>query len=107
MRYTGEPVVAPVKINAVTGGVKLEFATQLDKKSAEEISNYAIKTWALKRTRNYGSSHYDKKVIQLVKATLANDGARSGLFIMVFRIYRFAILTSTRAGLRSLGDRPF
>jgi len=74
IRYTGAPVVAPVKINAVKEGVRLEFATQLNREFAEDISNFSIKTWALKRTRNYGSDRYDIKEVKLRKAELKADG---------------------------------
>ncbi|MFY0654846.1 MAG: c-type cytochrome [Cyclobacteriaceae bacterium] len=74
VRYTGESVIAPVKINAIKSGVKIEFATQLNKQSAEDIASYSIKTWALKRTRNYGSDHYNEKAISISNAQLENDG---------------------------------
>ncbi|MFY0654024.1 MAG: c-type cytochrome [Cyclobacteriaceae bacterium] len=74
VRYTGQSVVAPVKINAIGEGVRLQFATELDKNSAQDISSYSIKTWALKRTRNYGSDHYYEKEITLSQATLNEDG---------------------------------
>ncbi|MFT7036713.1 MAG: cytochrome c5/glucose/arabinose dehydrogenase [Cyclobacteriaceae bacterium] len=81
VRYTGEPVVAPVQINATTDGVKLQFATELDKASVETLTNYAIKTWALKRTRNYGSKHYNEKEVKLEKAVLGEDSKTVMLFI--------------------------
>ncbi|MEQ6121222.1 DUF6797 domain-containing protein [Reichenbachiella sp. MALMAid0571] len=74
VKYTGEPVIAPVKVHAIKSGLKLVFATQLDKSSAENVSNYQISTWSLKRTSNYGSDHYDEKQVQVLRADLANDG---------------------------------
>ncbi|MDP4679541.1 MAG: hypothetical protein NWS46_04150, partial [Cyclobacteriaceae bacterium] len=82
IRFTGKPVVAPVKINAVREGVLLEFATILDKNSAENILNYSVKTWALKRTRNYGSKHYDEKELNVLRSELASDGKSVMLYIL-------------------------
>tara|TARA_B110000037_G_scaffold32158_1_gene38663 strand:- start:15447 stop:18155 length:2709 start_codon:yes stop_codon:yes gene_type:complete len=74
VRYNNKPVLAPLKVNALKNGMQLVFANQLDKSSAENIKNYAVKTWALKRTANYGSKHYDEKEIQVENAVLSEDG---------------------------------
>jgi cytochrome c5/glucose/arabinose dehydrogenase len=74
VRYNNKPVLAPLKVNALKNGMQLVFANQLDKSSAENIKNYAVKTWALKRTANYGSKHYDEKEIQVENSVLSEDG---------------------------------
>ena len=33
-----------------------------------------MSTWSLKRTRNYGSAHYDKKTLSVTKSQLSEDG---------------------------------
>ncbi len=74
IRVTGEPMDVPVGINASKKGVTLTFTDKLDKKSAEDIGNYTIKTWDLLRSRKYGSSHYNEKTLKLTKAVLSGDG---------------------------------
>jgi len=74
VRYTGEPVRLPVGLNATTSGVRLTFTEPLDRTSAENPANYQVKTWSLKRTKNYGSEHHDEKILAVAKATVSSDG---------------------------------
>jgi cytochrome c5 len=74
VRYTGKPTIAPIKINVKTKGISIEFSNELDPTSAENTSNYTVSTWSLKRTRNYGSTHYDEKTLSVTKTQLSEDG---------------------------------
>jgi hypothetical protein len=67
-------VLAPLKVNAIKNGMELVFASRLDKGSAENLKNYSVKTWALKRSANYGAKRYDEKEIQVEKVVLSEDG---------------------------------
>ena len=73
MRYTGEPAILPIEINALTTGMKLTFAAELDKTVAENVKNYSISTWRLVRSSEYGSDHYDERSIRVQAAELGDD----------------------------------
>lgn len=74
VRYTGEPLYLPIKMEALKAGMQLTFAEKMDKASVENIANYTITTWDLKRTRNYGSKRYNTKELEIEKVTLGDDG---------------------------------
>lgn len=76
LRYTGEPVYLPIELKARKGGVELTFSEPVDEETAVEIANYKLKTWTLKRTRNYGSKHYDEKSVAVTSVQLSKDGKR-------------------------------
>ncbi len=76
LRYTGEPVYLPVELKARKGGVELTFSEPVDVETAVEIANYKLKTWTLKRTRSYGSKHYDEKPVVVTSVKLSSDGKR-------------------------------
>jgi hypothetical protein len=73
LRYTGKPVHLPTGLNATKQGMKLTFSGELDPEAASEIRNYAVKTWSLKRTRNYGSRHFDEQPLKINSAKLSDD----------------------------------
>ena len=73
IRYTGKPAHLPVGLNAKKNGMRITFSDQLDANSASDAGNYSVKVWALKRTANYGSKHYNEHSIQVVAAMLSND----------------------------------
>ncbi|MDB5387573.1 MAG: heme-binding protein [Planctomycetaceae bacterium] len=74
IRYTGQPVYVPVKIEAVRTGIKLKMTGELDAESVRDRTNYSIQTWSLKRTADYGSKHYDEKKLRVTAARLDRDG---------------------------------
>ena len=74
IRYTGKPLNLPVKMEAFTDGMKLIFSDKIDPVSANNISNYTINTWELKRTRNYGSKRYNQQTLPIEKVSLSADG---------------------------------
>lgn len=73
MRYTGKSVHLPVGLAANREGMAITFSGPLDRGSATDPGNYAVKTWSLKRSAEYGSEHYDEKSSQVVSADLLND----------------------------------
>lgn len=81
VRYTGQPVHLPVRLNATADGVKIGFSDQVDPVAATDVSNYSVKTWDLKRTKNYGSKHFNEQELEVEIATLANDGQTVQLVI--------------------------
>ena len=74
LRYTGEPVHLPVELKARKGGVELTFTEPIDAESAMELKNYQLKTWSLKRTRSYGSKHYDEAASLVNAVEVSKDG---------------------------------
>lgn len=74
LRYTGKPVALPLELNALQTGMKMRFAVELNRELAEDTSSYEVKTWELKRSREYGSDRYNVKILKTVKASLSEDG---------------------------------
>ncbi len=73
IRYTGKPVLVPIDLNATKIGMRVRFSEELDRVSSEDISNFEVKTWELKRTRNYGSDHYNEKQLEISSVKLQED----------------------------------
>ena len=81
LRYTGQPCHLPIGLKARQNGVSITFSGPLDPSSANDSKNYAIKTWSLKRTANYGSDHFDEKPSLITGASLSADGRTAFLDI--------------------------
>ena len=73
VRYTGKPVHLPVGLNATRTGMKITFSGALDPKTASDPKNYAVQTWSLKRSAQYGSKHYDEKGATVTGAKVSAD----------------------------------
>jgi putative heme-binding domain-containing protein len=74
VRYTGKPVYVPVGLHATRAGMTLQFSGTLDPRSAGDRNNYAVRTWSLKRSEQYGSKHYDERPAKVTAATVSADG---------------------------------
>ena len=75
VRYTGADVQLPVELRVFADGLLLGFSGRLDAESVANIDNFEINTWALKRTRKYGSERYNEKTLQIRSARLGEDGS--------------------------------
>jgi putative heme-binding domain-containing protein len=73
IRATGKPVYVPLKLEALETGVKLTLSGELDAASVQDLKQYSVQTWSLKRTANYGSKHYDEKRLEVTSARLDAD----------------------------------
>ncbi len=73
VRSTGQPCYLPVRINAVTNGVRLTFTEPLDPATAQAVTNYTVTTWGLKRSENYGSPRTNEKTLPVKIARLSPD----------------------------------
>ncbi|WP_075351573.1 DUF6797 domain-containing protein [Algoriphagus marinus] len=73
IRKVDQPMVIPIGIKATTAGIELSFTDELDPDSVNEITNYTVETWDLLRSRNYGSKHYNEKMLSVIKAELGKD----------------------------------
>lgn len=74
VRYTGKPVHLPTGLKARKGTMTLTFSAALDAASAADAKNYAVQTWALKRSEQYGSKHYNETTLKVAAARLSSDG---------------------------------
>ena len=74
LRYTGQPVHLPVELEATQRGVTMRLAGKLDRKTATDASRYSVKVWNLKRTKRYGSKHYDERALRVRAVRLDDDG---------------------------------
>jgi putative heme-binding domain-containing protein len=79
VRYTGRPVHLPIGLRALPRGIAITFSGPLDPDTATDPKNYAVKSWALKRTANYGSDHYDEHSLEVASVELADDGRTARL----------------------------
>lgn len=74
VRYTGKPVYLPIGLNARRDGMAVTFSGTLDRESATDARNWAVKTWTLHRSANYGSDHINEKPSKITRVTLSDDG---------------------------------
>ena len=72
IRKLDKPAHLPTKIEATKNTVTLTLS---DPVSADSIKpgSFKIKAWDLKRTKNYGSKHYNEREWKVSKATLKGD----------------------------------
>jgi putative heme-binding domain-containing protein len=81
LRRTEAPARLPVALHAKRNGVELVFTDPLDPKTVSDLARYAVKTWGLKRTENYGSPHVDEAPSTVTAAKLSGDGRTLSLEI--------------------------
>ena len=74
IRYTGKPAYLPLNLKAAPRRVTIVLSDPVDAKSATDPKNYRIKVWALKRSANYGSKHYDEHELAIESASVSDDG---------------------------------
>jgi hypothetical protein len=72
IRATGRPAHLPVGLKARTRQLQITFSDPLDAASVV-AKRFAIRTWSLKRTADYGSKHYDEKTLEVAAARLSDD----------------------------------
>jgi hypothetical protein len=73
IRRSEQPAYLPVQISAVTGSLRVYFSESLP---AGEITpaDVTFKTWSLKRSKAYGSKHYDETTHTITRITRSDDG---------------------------------
>ncbi|MEM0969932.1 MAG: DUF6797 domain-containing protein, partial [Verrucomicrobiota bacterium] len=80
LRATGEPMHLPVALRAKPWGVEMTFSDPLSPESVGAEA-FAVRSWALIRSQNYGSKHHDEQEHEVANATLSEDGKTVSLFI--------------------------
>ncbi|GAB4150978.1 MAG: hypothetical protein Tsb009_26120 [Planctomycetaceae bacterium] len=73
IRYTGRPVHVPLGFDVFPGRVQIRFSDPLDEESAKKLTGYQVKVWSLKRTKSYGSKHYNEHALKVTAARLSKD----------------------------------
>ena len=75
IRKTDTPAHLPIELNARKGEIEITFSEAIDSESLQASKQaFVVKTWALKRTENYGSKRYDEKFLDVTGAKLSRDG---------------------------------
>lgn len=80
LRATGKAMNLPTELHAMKDGIRLRFTDALDPKSIQP-QKVQLKAWALKRTANYGSEHYDEHELEVTSAKLSEDGKELSLTV--------------------------
>jgi hypothetical protein len=75
VRATGKPAHLPIEIKAHREGIDITFSDPLDDGSIVDVSRqFQVRSWALKRSANYGSKHYDERAHEVTDFSLSEDG---------------------------------
>jgi hypothetical protein len=74
IRYTGKPPHVPIGLKARKGRLEITFTDPLDPKSVRDPENVLMKVWSLRRTKNYGSKHYNEHGLEVRGLRLSADG---------------------------------
>jgi putative heme-binding domain-containing protein len=73
IRRTEKPLTIPVGLHAQPGSLSLDFALPLGA-TATDPSAWKMRAWDLKRTKKYGSDHFNERDLAVVSAKLSSDG---------------------------------
>ena len=73
VRRTPTPLRLPTALHAAPGRLELTFSEPLHSSSAQPAA-WALRTWEIDRTENYGSPHRDEQDRAIDSATLSTDG---------------------------------
>jgi hypothetical protein len=73
IRKTEHPAFLPTDLKASREGLTFTMSDPIESSSAEP-SSFTVKTWDLKRTKNYGSKHYNEKEIAVTETEVSEDG---------------------------------
>lgn len=74
VRFNDKPVHLPVGLRARKNGMTITLSGALDRAAAVDVKNYAVKTWSLRRSAQYGSKHLNEKPAIVSAAQLSSDG---------------------------------
>ena len=75
VRATGNPAHLPIQMKAHNDGIDITFSDAFHTDSVKNVAEqFIVRSWALQRSANYGSKHYDEKSHEVTRATLSDDG---------------------------------
>jgi hypothetical protein len=95
--------VVPVEVNAIRGGLRVTFSDVVSETAS------AMKVWSLKRSKGYGSKHYDERELAVSGVEVGPDGRT--VFVKVPELgpaqcYELKIGSHVLHGtIHALGDR--
>jgi hypothetical protein len=72
IRRSDKPAHVPLAIHAARGALTVTFSDPLDPNGVSPDA-FAMKVWSLKRTKNYGSKHFDEHPLAITAARLSAD----------------------------------
>ncbi len=67
IRRTGKAAQVPLTIHATQGSLRVTFSDPIEPKDS------AIKVWTLRRSKNYGSNHYDEHPLTIRTVKMSED----------------------------------
>jgi putative heme-binding domain-containing protein len=67
VRYTGKPIHVPVGLNCRGTTLRIGLSDEVDPESVLPES-FSISRWNIKRSKNYGSKHFDTQAIEVASA---------------------------------------
>ncbi len=73
LRYTGEPAALPVELQANRQGLVVGFSEPLGAETSRDPKDYGVEVWSLRRSKNYGSEHYDQHELEITEVELSAD----------------------------------
>ena len=73
IRYTGGEPVLPVGYHVGDQSIELTLSCDLDEARVAELGRYKITAWDIRRTKKYGSDHYNERNWPVTGATLDPD----------------------------------
>lgn len=65
IRHTGKPANMPISVKARKAKYTIAFSDNIPAETT-----FTAKSWDLKRTKNYGSKHYNEKQLEITKVTI-------------------------------------
>ena len=82
VRYTGQPLNQPTKLEVFDNGLALKFTDPLHRPTVQDIDNYHLEQWNYRYSPAYGSDEYrasqpqkpGRDEVELQSASLADDG---------------------------------
>jgi len=73
IRYNGGKAIIPTRLNVKKQGVRITFSHPLEGNHITDTSSFHVQTWDLKRTRKYGSDHYNMATLPVTRIELSAD----------------------------------
>ena len=73
VRFQGGRADLPIGLSAREGKIAITMSDPLDGEAASEIDRYRVTVWDLKRTKKYGSEHFNERELPITSASLAKD----------------------------------
>ncbi len=81
IRYTGEPAGLPLGLSVKQGRIEITLSEAASSETSLDPSQFAVRVWDLKRTKNYGSKHYNEKPLKIERVALSDDGQLLTLYL--------------------------